>query len=120
MTAPPHKTKPAQPLKTKPAAPAKNKGKPFVHKTGPATDRRAPSAIPDDDGLDNYPNRKTLMQRKLSDCCWPITSRAPWFYCGEPVHQGGSYCEKHLHARRDPHRPVGSGKDLIRSVGYLK
>lgn len=101
MTAQPHKTKPAQPLKTKPAQPPKERP----------------------GGLDQYPNRKTLIQRGLRDCCWPVTSGAPWFYCGERVAGDGSYCSEHLSARRSAENPMNAEqntKRLIRSVGSLR
>lgn len=118
MTAKSHKTKPAQPVKTK-----GGKGKPFIHITGPAAERKAPKAIPVDDSLDKYPNRKTLMQRTLNDCAWPISSAAPWFYCGERTHDGTSYCKHHSMIRRDPATPADperATKALIRSAAYYR
>lgn len=108
MTAPNHKTKPAQPLTTKPA---------------PSGGRKGPSPVPDQGGLDQFPKRKTLMQRTAKDCCWPITAGAPWFYCGERVQSGQSYCQGHMAARRDAANPTNgpkSVKQLIRSVGRLR
>lgn len=98
-----------KPLKTKPAHPLRTKPEPL------------PTNPPG--GLDRYPKRKTLMQRGLRDCCWPVTNGAPWFYCGERTSGDTGYCQEHSAVRRSAENPMSADqatKRLIRSVGGFR
>lgn len=104
----PFKTKPDQPLYTKPE---------------PGRARKAPTLPKTDSDPDEYPNKKTLMQRGPHDCCWPLSSSQPWFYCGERTVAETSYCKAHHEKRRDPNSPLNkaqAARKLIRSLRHYK
>lgn len=63
------------------------------------------------------PLRKTLMQLKIGDCFWPVTDRAPHFFCGHRTEDGRRYCPTHT---KGAYEGKASVKDLIRSSGSYR
>lgn len=115
------KTKPKPPPKPAPVVVAKPKLQP-AHPSGwrpgggpvPGHIPPEPEACP--------PLRLTLMELEHGCCRWPVSSSAPWFYCGLPVVNPASaasrYCRDHATVSVAPKPATGprSTKELVRSL----
>jgi GcrA cell cycle regulator len=41
------------------------------------------------------PRYLTLYELQRNDCRWPYGDAAPFFFCGNPIHNGTSWCRQH-------------------------
>ena len=79
----------ASPTQLRPPKPRKKR----VYKQKPRPEPVAPPIVPEVPEL--VPGQLTMLQLDRTTCRWPSGTRAPYFYCGEPVHGTKQYCEEH-------------------------
>ncbi len=76
---------------------SKNNSKDTAKRTGPkrSPKNHDPASI----------NNKALVDLKKNECHWPISDKAPHYFCGEKAQNGKIYCEYHaaLSARKIIH-----------------